>query len=134
MIVGIGTDLVDVARMERELSREGAGFRDDVFTSGETAYCEGMAHPARHYAARFAAKEAYWKAVGNGPEPVALRDVEVERGAAGRPGLALTGAARSAANRLGVTAAFVSLTHTATLASASVVLERGPDTEERRVG
>lgn len=134
MIVGIGTDLVDVARMERELSRDGAGFRDDVFTSGETAYCEGMAHPARHFAARFAAKEAFWKAVGSGPEALALRDVEVRRGEAGRPRLVLTGAARRAADRLGVTTAFVSLTHTATLASASVVLERGPDTEERRDG
>lgn len=134
MIVGIGTDLVDVARMERELSGEGAGFRDDVFTSGETAYCEGMAHPARHYAARFAAKEAFWKAVASGPEPVVLRDVEVGKGAAGAPHLVLAGAACAAAGRLGVTAAFVSLTHTATLASASVVLEREPGDRHGRDG
>jgi holo-[acyl-carrier protein] synthase len=134
LIVGIGIDLLDVGRMARELAREGKGLRDDVFSPGETAYCEGMAHPARHYAVRFAAKEAFWKAVGNGPEAVSLRDVEVERGQAGQPRLVLLGTARSAAERLGVTATFVSLSHTDTLASASVVLERGPDTEERRDG
>jgi len=134
MIVGIGTDLLDVARMERELGREGAGFRDDVFTPGEAAYCEGMEHPARHFAARFAAKEAFWKAVGSGPEAVSLKDVEVERAEAGRPRLVLRGAARGAADRLGVTGAFVSMTHTAALASASVVLERGPESEDRRDG
>ena len=134
MIVGIGTDLLDVARMERELGREGAGFRDDVFTPGETAYCREMEHPARHFAVRYAAKEAFWKAVGNGPESVSLRDVEVERGEAGRPRLVLAGTARSAADRLGVTSALVSLTHTATLASASVVLEREPGAADRRDG
>lgn len=134
LIVGIGTDLLDVARMARELARDGAGFRDDVFTSSETAYCEGMAHPARHFAARFAAKEAFWKAVGSGPEAVSLRDVEVYKAEAGRPRLVLVGAARRAAARLGVTSAFVSLTHTATLASASVVLERGPERDDRRDG
>lgn len=134
LIVGIGTDLVDVARMERELSREGGGFRDDVFTSGERAFCEGMAHPARHFAARFAAKEAFWKAVGSGPEPVALRDVEVGRAEAGAPRLVLAGAAHAAAGRLGVTASFVSLTHTATLASATVVLEREPGNRQGRDG
>ncbi|MCL4809204.1 MAG: holo-ACP synthase [Thermoanaerobaculia bacterium] len=134
MIVGIGIDLLDVGRMARELARDGAGFRDDVFSPGETAYCEGMAHPARHFAARFAAKEAFWKAVGSGPEAVSLRDVEVRRGEAGRPRLVLAGAARRAADRLGVTAAFVSLSHTAALASASVVLERETGTEERRDG
>ena len=123
MIVGIGTDLLDVNRMARELSREGAGFRDGVFTSSEVAYCDGMGQPARHFAARFAAKEAFWKAIGAGPEGVSLRDVEVCREEGGRPVLVLFGRAREAAERLGVRNTFVSLTHTATLASANVVLE-----------
>ncbi len=123
MIVGIGTDLLDAGRMARELAREGAGFRDDVFTPEEVAYCEGMGQPSQHFAARFAAKEAFWKAVGSGPEGVALRDVEVEREAGGRPRLVLRGRALEAAGRLGVRAVFVSLSHTTTLASATVVLE-----------
>jgi len=134
MIVGIGSDLLDVERMERELAREGAGFRDDVFTPGEIAYCSGQAFPARHFAARFAAKEAFWKAVGCGPEPVSLLDVEIARDGAGTPRLVLSGGAGAAAERLGVTSTFVTMTHTAALASASVVLEGSNEDDERRDG
>ena len=134
MIVGIGSDLLDVERMERELSREGAGFRDDVFTPDEVAYCSGQAFPARHFAARFAAKEAFWKAVGRGPEPVSLRDVEVAREGSGAPRLVLGGRAEAAARRLGVTSTFVTMAHTAALASASVVLEDAAEAGGRRDG
>ncbi len=134
MIVGIGSDLLDVERMVRELAREGGGFREDVFTPGEIAYCSGQAFPARHYAARFAAKEAFWKAVGCGPEPVSLRDVEVARDGSGSPRLVLRGGAGAAADRLRVTSTFVSMTHTAALASASVVVESGTGEDERRAG
>jgi len=123
MIVGIGTDLLDVGRMARELAREGAGFRDDVFTSAEVAYCEAHAHPAQHFAVRFAAKEACWKALGAPEKGVSLRDVEVVKPDGGPPGLVLAGRAREEADRLGVRRVLVSLTHTSTLAQASVLLE-----------
>jgi len=123
MIVGIGTDLLDVGRMADELAREGAGFRDDVFTPAEVAYCEGHAHPARHFAARFAAKEACWKALGIPRDGVSLLDVEVEKPEAGPPRLVLRGRAKEAAETSGVKRALVSLSHTSTLAQASVVLE-----------
>lgn len=134
MIVGIGADLLDVERMGCELAREGGGFRDDVFTPSEVAYCAGMAFPERHFAARFAAKEAFWKAVGSGPEPVSLLDVEIERSASGAPRIVLHGGAEAAAARLGVTSVYVSMTHTAMLASASVVLESGAEADGRRDG
>ena len=124
MIVGIGTDLLDVGRMARELAREGAGFRDDVFTPAEIAYCEAHAHPARHFAVRFAAKEACWKALGR---PGRRRLAEGRRGRRGRrPVLrasSCAGRAKEEADRLGVQRALVSLSHTSTLAPASVVLE-----------
>lgn len=123
MIVGIGTDLLDVGRMARELAREGAGFRDDVFTPSEVAYCEARAHPAQHYAVRFAAKEACWKALGAPADGVRLRDVEVERPDSGPPRLVLAGRAKDEAERLGVKRVLVSLAHTTTLATASVLLE-----------
>ncbi len=123
MIVGIGTDLLDVGRMAEELARDGAGFRDDVFTPAEVAYCEAQAHPARHFAARFAAKEACWKALGVPGGGASLRDVEVERPEAGPPCLVLRGRAKEAAVTFGVKRAHVSLSHTSTLAQASVVLE-----------
>jgi len=123
MIVGIGIDLLDVGRMARELAREGAGFRDDVFTPSEVAYCEARAHPARHFAVRIAAKEACWKALGTPEDGVSLKDVEVVKPETGPPRLVLAGRAREEADRLGVRRSLVSLSHTSTLAQASVLLE-----------
>ncbi len=124
MIVGIGTDALEVARVRRDLRRE-----DDVlraaFTPREIEYCERMRHPARHYAARFAAKEAFVKALGTGfGAGIGWRDVEVRHDAAGAPALVLHGAARRMAARRRVTRVWVSLSHTASLATATVVIER----------
>jgi holo-[acyl-carrier protein] synthase len=123
MILGIGTDLLEVARMEKELTKEGGGFRDAVFTPSEIAYCEGKRYPARHFAARFAAKEALVKALPAPGVAPRLRDVEVERTEAGAPHLVLHGRILEAADRLGVKKILVSLSHTDRLATASVVLE-----------
>ncbi len=120
MILGIGTDLLDVERMEKELARGDAGFRDDVFTPAEVAWCEGRRRPARHFAARFAAKEALLKALPAEGAAARLRDVEVVSG----DRLVLHGALREAAGRLGVRALHVSLSHTGRVATASVVVER----------
>lgn len=129
MILGIGTDLLDVARMEREL-RSAPGFRDGVFTAGEIAYCEAHRYPARHYAARFAAKEAFVKALGrDAPREFAWLEVELQRGDAGEPRLLPHGRLADAAARLGVKNVFVSVSHTGDLASASVVLEGEPGAE-----
>ena len=123
MILGIGTDLLDVARMEKELTQEGGGFRDDVFTPAEIAYCEAMRRPARHFAARFAAKEALYKALGGRVPPGFFQEVELERKRDAPPRLVLHGRVKEAADRLGVTGVLVSISHTDTLASASVVLQ-----------
>jgi len=123
MILGIGTDLLDVHRMERELSKGSAGLKDDVFTPSEVAHCERKRHPARHFAARFAAKEALVKALPAPEVSPRLRDVEVLQTDAGAPCLVLHGALREAADRLGVKQILVSLSHTNGLATASVVLE-----------
>jgi len=124
MILGIGTDLCEVARMEHELAREGAGFRDQVFTAGEIAYCEGMRFPAQHYAARFAAKEAVAKALDvAGSERFFWREVEITRDAAGRPGAVLHGSLRQLAEERGVGRIVVSLSHTRELAVACATVE-----------
>ena len=123
MILGIGTDLLDVARMAKELESEGAGFRDTVFTPSEILYCEAKRRPARHFAARFAAKEALFKALAGSTPGDSWREVEVARSGDAPPRLFLHGRVKEAADRLGVKTILVSLSHTDSLATASVVLQ-----------
>jgi len=127
MIVGVGVDVCEIARVERALAgRNGAHFRARVFTAGETAYCERRGRTAaQSYAATFAAKEAALKAFGTGwSEGLAWRHVEVVHDAGGAPGLALHGPARTLARRRGVVRTHLTLSHAGALAVALVVLER----------
>lgn len=128
MIVGIGIDVLLVARMEGELRDPDASFMNDVFTTDEIAYCESKRYPARHFAARFAAKEAALKALGGiGDSLPCWRDVEIRHEDCGNPTVHLRGRFREAAGRIRVDAIHVSLTHTAELAAATVVMERRAD-------
>jgi len=122
VIVGVGIDVLAVARMATELSDR--GLRDTVFTPDEIAYCEAMRYPEQHYAARFAAKEALFKALAaDGRSGMRWREVEVRREASGRPTLLLHGTTRELAEGLAVDGVFVTLAHTPELAAATVVLE-----------
>lgn len=118
---GLGIDLVEVSRIRDLLSRHGQRFKERTFTAGERAYCDACADPAMHYAARFAAKEAAAKALGTGlwAEGVVWTDIEVVRAENGQPSLALHGAAGT---HCGARRCLVSLTHTADLAMAQVIL------------
>lgn len=113
------------------LDEHGQRFLDRCFTPGEQAYNAGSRRRVEHLAARFAAKEATLKALGTGlTGGINWTDIEVINGAHGAPRLALHGTARSAAARLGARAWTVSLTHTESLAMASVIgigkLKRAP--------
>jgi holo-[acyl-carrier protein] synthase len=121
MIVGVGVDIIDVERIEAALNRPrtGARFRARVFTDGEVAYCAPRRNAAESFAARFAAKEAMMKALGNS---YGWREIEVIR-SNGPPSLRLHGRAQERAARLGIQRIHLSLSHTATLAIAYVIAE-----------
>ena len=124
MIVGLGLDIAEIDRIEAAITRHGAPFIERLFTPDEVAYCEGYKNRFERYAARFAAKEAAMKALGTGwRHGVRWRDIEVTRGASGKPALRLEGVAREFADRLGVRNITVSITHSGNLALAQVIFE-----------
>lgn len=122
-VIAHGVDMVEVARFQTMLERHGEHATHRLFTEDERAYCE--ANPIRkfeHYAARFAAKEAVFKALGTGwSGGIEWTDAEVRRELSGRPSLVLSALAAEAARDLGIVSWAVSLTHTGTHAMASVI-------------
>jgi holo-[acyl-carrier protein] synthase len=126
MIIGSGIDLVEIGRIQHSMDRYGSRFLDRVYTAAEQAYCKRKRKSAESFAARFAAKEAGAKALGTGISfGVNWLEIEVVREQGGRPNLRFHGRAAEIAARLGVIRAALSITHTADLAMASVVLEDG---------
>lgn len=124
MIRGIGMDIVKVERMERAIVRHGSHIRNRIFTRGEQEYCAGKADPHECYAARFAVKEAVFKALGRGwSECGGYTSVEVVSGELGKPDVLLHGRAATFAERLGVSRIFVTITHDGGISAATVVLE-----------
>lgn len=132
-----GVDIVEVQRVRRAVERWGERFLQRVFTAGEVADCGGDAPRFASLAARWAAKEAFAKALGLGlrglaagadrpGQPLRLGEIEVVRGPGGRPELRLHGAAADAAAAHGIGAVALSLSHTAEVAIASVVAQSAP--------
>lgn len=125
MIEGVGTDLVEVARLEHAARRHGDRFLHRVFTPSEVEYCRSQQHSFQSFAARFAAKEALLKALGTGlRDGISWQDMDIVRDGAGRPELILAGRALELATGRGVTRVFVSLSHTTDYGMAVVILER----------
>lgn len=122
MIVGIGTDIIEVERIANALSEYGEQFEQKVFAPEEIAYCRlTPRRSAERYAARFAAKEAFSKALGTGIRMgTRWRDIVIRKHPSGKPILELRG---SLAERCAGMKLHVSLTHTEGMAMAVVVLE-----------
>lgn len=124
MIVGSGIDVVEIARIQHSIDRYGKRFLDRVYLAAEQAYCLRKRNSAESFAARFAAKESAAKALGTGiSHGVNWLEIEVVREPSGRPSLRFHGRAAEIAQHLGVVQSTLSLTHTAEIAMASVVLE-----------
>jgi len=123
-VLGVGIDLVETARIEHSLERFGEKFIHRIFTEGEIAYCNSMTFPARHFAARFAAKEAVSKAFGTGiGRAMGWRDIDVHKKESGEPFVVLTGNAKELAETRGASSVWISLSHTDHYAAATIVLE-----------
>jgi holo-[acyl-carrier protein] synthase len=122
-VIRIGTDLIEISRIRRSLDRY-AGFRERCFTEAEQAYCESRANPAESYAGRFAGKEAVGKALGFGvARAFAWKEIEI----VGRPkpAVRLSGRVAAVAERHGVRAIDLSMTHSRELAQAVAVATDG---------
>ncbi len=124
MIVGLGIDIAEVARVKAAIERHGETFLRRLYTAQEQEYCERFKNKYERYAGRFAAKEAAMKALGTGwSRGVRWVDVEVVREKGGRPTIKLAGEAAKIADRLGVKYISLSITHTADQAFAQVIFE-----------
>src|SRR5262245_58786037 len=124
MIIGIGIDVIQNERLRDSLERFGDRFVNRIYTEAEKEYCKNSANPAIHYAARWAAKEAAFKALGTGwAAGVKWKDVEVERLASGKPELHLYGQALDRATSMGAARFYVSLTHDHLISCAVVIFE-----------
>lgn len=125
MIFGVGIDLVDIPRMEALLQRWGERFVNRVFTEQEAETCYQRAHPASAFALRFAAKEAFSKAVGLGMKKgIRWRDIEVVHVGAGRPTLNLTGKSSEFCGKNGIGRLHLSLSDEGRYGTAVVILEK----------
>ncbi len=124
MVFGIGTDIIEVRRVERALQRT-KRLKERVFTEREIAYCESRGKSAQHFAARFAAKEAFLKAMGTGWQGGHRFDeIEIVNNEQGKPEVVVSGRVRAFCQRNGITGLHVSLSHIRDLAKAIVVLEK----------
>lgn len=122
MILGIGTDIIEVDRVARAIEKE--AFKKKVFSEREISYCESQ-KKSESYAARFAAKEAFFKAMGTGwREGMGITEVEILNDELGKPSIYLSGKAQEVFEQKGATHIHVSLSHIKTQAVAYVIIEK----------
>lgn len=122
MILGIGTDLFDVERMKSRLEKQ-PSFIDGIFTDSEINYCNQFKNKAQRFAARYAAKEAFLKALGTGWRyGITFKDINIVNDDLGKPSIELSGVAKDIADKLEVTSIHLSMSHTNSLANAFVII------------
>ena len=127
MIIGLGTDIVEVERIARMMADHGDHFLERVFTPNEIAHCQPRRDSSPHYAGRWAAKEAVMKVLGTGFTPeVGWTDVEINVRPSGQPYVVLHGSAQALAHRLHITEILVTISHTKTYATATAIGVNNP--------
>jgi holo-[acyl-carrier protein] synthase len=124
MIAGLGIDIIEVERIAAKIGKE-SGFRELVFSKNEIDYCESKKNKFEHYAARFAAKEAFFKALGTGwLEGTFFSEIEITNTGNGKPEMVLLGSTRKTISAMGINKISVSLSHIKTMATAVVIIEK----------
>jgi len=122
LIIGVGTDIFEINRMKKRIEKE-PEFIQSVFTNQEISYCEKFKFKEQNYAARFAAKEAFMKALGTGyNNGISFKDIVISNNSSGKPEITLTGKALGFSIKLNVTDIHVSLSHSKKQAIAIVIL------------
>lgn len=123
MVFGLGTDIIEVERIERKLIKE-SGLKSTLFTPLEISYCESKRFPHQHFAARFAAKEAFFKALGTGWRyGMRYQEIEIINTDLGKPEITVTGKVLEVINKHNINNIQVSLSHLKDIANAVVLLE-----------
>ena len=124
MIYGVGVDLIEVARVAKQIETDNR-FKERIFTKKEITYCESKKYKAENYAARFAAKEAFFKALGTGwRDGMVFIEVEIINDELGKPKIFLSGKTKQIAENKGINNIHVSLSHIRDFASSIVTLEK----------
>ncbi len=124
MIFGIGTDIIEVDRVDHLISK-GLPYLESIFTVKEIDYCENKGKRAEHYAARFAAKEAFLKALGTGLRyGLSFNEIEIQNDDLGKPQIFLHGKAQDQVEQLQIDRISISLSHIKQIAIAVVILEK----------
>lgn len=122
MILGLGTDIVDVDRIAKMIADHGDHFLERTFTAAEIAHCQQRREFAQHYAGRWAAKEAVMKALGTGfTKDVGWTDIEIQVKPSGQPFVTLHGSARNYSDSLGIGKILVTISHTKAMATATAI-------------
>ena len=128
MVIGTGIDIVDINRIERLMARWGDVFLDRVFTEKEIVWCQRRTRPPECFAIRFAAKEAFLKAIGWGlRNGIQWTDIEVENDLMGKPSFSFHRKAKEVLENLRIQKALLTLSHDRPYAVAHVLLEEGND-------
>ena len=123
MIAGFGIDIVEVKRIKSSIKKFGRRFLDRIYTKRELAYCKSKGAPEEHLAARFAAKEAVYKAFGgDGKNPIAWTDVEILNEKNGKPKVILKGSAKKLKQKRRISKIIISLSHPKNYAVGNCIL------------
>jgi holo-[acyl-carrier protein] synthase len=124
LIFGIGTDIIEIERVSAELKKD-TGLMQALFTDSEIAYCKEKRYPERHFAGKYAAKEAFFKATGTGwGKGYAFDQVEILHDDTGKPEIRLTGQSKLFINEHQISKIHVSISHIKQTAMAVVILEK----------